>query len=237
MPYSILAREDHVLLVREMVVTKALPSMWRILMEHKRLSSKQIEMDNIITIQHPEEFKDGVRILMRTLRSKEGGKVNKPDRVAEKVVSRNREEFDKIFAHLMSKREGQERIYSTVDERDMDKAIRLFKYRQLDSDYFDKESRNSFYTDIFNRWISALQAPESRKGTLFMVDVDNDKETGDETPKILNEIVRESIEIVHEYPTKNGRHLILKPFNPSIVNFSVQKNGMMLWVYNNDKPE
>jgi hypothetical protein len=203
-------------------------------MEHKRLGPKQIEMDNIITIQHPEEFKDGVRILMRTLRSKEGGKVNKPDRVADKVVSRNREEFDKIFAHLMSKREGQERIYSTVDERDMDKAIRLFKYRQLDSDYFDKESRNSFYTDIFNRWISALQAPESRKGTLFMVDEDEGK---DDSLKIMDDITKNRIEIVHQYPTKNGWHLILKPFNPSTVHFDVQKNGMMLWVYNNDKPE
>lgn len=186
---------------------------------------------SIITIDHPQEFKEGVRILMRTLRSKEGGKLTGPDRVAEKLISKNAEEFDKCFAELMSRRVGQERIYSTVEARSLDKAIRIFKYRQLDAEYFDKESRDSFYVDIYNRWISALQNPGARSETYFMVDVDDGK---DDYNKIQVEILKNNITLVHDYFTKNGRHVILKPFNPALVTFDVQKNGMMLWVYNEE---
>jgi len=179
-------------------------------------------------IKHPDIFKEGVRILMLTLRSKEGGKSNLPDRSAKKMVSRNPAEFDKCMKILLEKRRGMERIYSTVDERDLDKAIRLFKERQLDNDYSDENSRIGFYVDIWNRFISSLQSPKARKGCLFMVDVDDDK---DEEVNIRKEIKEKRVDLVHEYPTKNGRHFILKPFNPNIVSFDCLKNHMMLWVY------
>ena len=62
-----------------------------------------------------------------------------------------------------------------------------------------------------------------------MVDVDGDK---DDEADIRMQIAENNIEIVHEYPTKNGRHLILNPFNPALVSFDIQKNGMMLLAYN-----
>lgn len=179
-------------------------------------------------IEHPEEFKDGVRILMLTLRSKDGGKMNNPDRVAVKLVSRNKEEFDKCFAKLLALRKGEERIYSTVDRRDLEKGIRLFKYRQLDAEYFDPASRISFYIDIYNRWISALQSPKSRAECKFMVDVDYPK---DDEQGIRDQIKELGLTLEHEYKTKNGKHFILKPFNPSLVNFDILTNHMMLWAY------
>lgn len=179
-------------------------------------------------IEHPESFKEGIRILMLTLRSKEGGKTNLPDRSAKKMISRNPEEFDKCMQILMDRRVGMERIYSTVDERDIDNAIRIFKGRQLDADYFDRESHVSFYVDIWNRWISSLQSPRARKGCLFMVDVDDDKQEED---NIRKSIEAHGFNLIHEYPTKNGRHFILEPFNPNLVEFDCLKNHMMLWVY------
>lgn len=183
-------------------------------------------------IEHPNSFKEGTRILMLTLRSKEGGKTNLPDRSAKKMISRNPEEFDKCMEILMERRQGMERIYSTVDERNLEKGIRIFKGRQLDSDYFDQESRLGFYVDIWNRWISSLQSTKAREGCLFMVDVDDDK---DEEDNIRLEIQNKELELVHEYPTKNGRHFVLKPFNPAIVSFTCLKNHMMLWVYEEEE--
>jgi len=201
---------------------------------------------NLILINHPEEFKQGVRILMRTLRSKDGGKKNNPDRVAEKLVSRSPEEFDKIFEHLLKNRKDQERIYSTVDARNLDKAIRKFKYDQLDADYFDKESRNSFYIDIYNRWISALQSPQSRDGTLFLIDIDNGE---NDEKKIRTDLealfqglsgmmggLQFVPKIVDDYRTKNGCHIITTPFNPSLFPHEVKKNSMILWAYEKESP-
>lgn len=181
---------------------------------------------DVITIQHPNEFKGGTRIMIRTNRSKENG--GKGEDVLEKVVTRSVDEFFDTFNAMSSRRSGQERIYSTVDERDVKKAIRIFKERQLDADYYDEESKESFYIDIHNRWISALQNPSAAKTSLFMVDVDE----GDDLEKIYQEISHNSLEILHEYDTKNGKHIILKPFNPKIVTFKIMQNGMMLLAYN-----
>lgn len=180
-------------------------------------------------IEHPESFKEGVRILMRTWRNKEGGNLGgRPDRKSKKLVSRNPKEFDECFNILMGDRIGMERIYSSVDQRDMEKGIRIFKQRMLDSDYYKKDERHGFYIDVYNRWISSIQSPQARKGKTFMVDVDDDK---NEEDSIREEIKEKGLELVHEYPTKNGRHFILKPFNPKTVSFEVLQNHMMLWVY------
>lgn len=187
-----------------------------------------------MNIEHPSQFKQGYRILMLILRSKEGGKVNKPDRVAKKVISRNETEFEEKFQKLLSIKKEGERIYSTIDERDIEKAIRTFKFRQLENDYADSNSHYDFYTDIWNRWISSLQAVTSKKGTLFLVDIDSDEENGQNVgaeERIRKEISDNKLEIIHEYNTKNGKHIILKPFNPAIVSFQVQKNAMMLLSY------
>ena len=179
-------------------------------------------------INHPIEYKQGIRILMLTLRSKDGGKVTKPDRIARKLISRNEEEFDKHLNSLIKIAKENERIYVTLDARDMNKAIRKFKEDQLQADYYDIDSRNSFYVDIYNRWISALQSPSSRVGTLFMVDVDYDK---DDITKIKEEIKKNNLVVVYDYKTKNGEHIILEPFNPSLVSFKCIKNQMMLWCF------
>ena len=179
----------------------------------------------------PLQFKQGVRILMLTLRGKEGGKITKPDRVSKKVISRNETEFDAMYEKLSLLRKGEERIYSTVDERNMEKAIRSFKERQLEADYYDQETKFSFYTDVWNRWISCLQSPKAKNGTLFLIDIDDEGENAQNVGKeeqIRQEIIKNSIEIVFEYPTKNGKHIITKPFNPALVSFQIQKNAMML---------
>jgi len=123
-------------------------------------------------IEHPQQFKQGIRILILMIRGKDGGHCQ-PDHSAKKMISNNESEFNQCFEKLSSMRKENERIYFTTDKRDINKAIRLFKQRQLDADYFDDESKKSFYIDIWNRWIGCLQNPSCRAETLFLVDIDD----------------------------------------------------------------
>lgn len=182
-------------------------------------------------LQHPDQFKEGVRILMRVLRNKDGG-VGNVDRHSKKLVSRNPQEFDKHLERLILDKTPNERIYSTVDMRDMGKAIRTFKTEQLNNDYNLEDIRNDFYIDVYNRWISALQQPSARATSLFLWDCDTAEQYAD-VQQVLFAI---KAPICHRYETKNGGHIITSPFNYTILDkFSyqplVKKNAMMLWVY------
>lgn len=179
----------------------------------------------------PKQFKQGIRLLMLTYRGKEGGLKTRPDRVAIKKLSRNEQEFDKIFSELqeeMKKSDKPLRIYSSVNSRDIKKAIREFKERQLEADYFDEESKNQFYFDIKNRWISSLMKPSCRNETFFLFDAD------DLTRWTIGEAIdklEESTDVIWHYKTKNGYHIITKPFNPNDLkeNFGeIKKDGLML---------
>ena len=161
------------------------------------------------------------------LRGKDGGPCQ-PDHSAKKLISKNEEQFDKNFEKLSAIKKPEERIYFTTESRDIKKAMRLFKQRQLDADYFDDDNKQAFYLDIWNRWISCLQNPSCRTETLFLVDIDDDK---DDRESINKEIIDNNLEIIYAYPTKNGQHLILKPFNPNLVSFECKKNSLMLLEY------
>ena len=108
------------------------------------------------------DFMSGYRLIMLTQRSKEGGKVNKPDRVAKKKISTNKEEFLEIvkeFKEIKDKSNNPLRIYSSVNSRDINKAIREFKYRQLEADYYVEKSKTGFYLDIKNETEEPFDAP------------------------------------------------------------------------------
>lgn len=186
-------------------------------------------------LTHPEQFTNGVRILMRVLRTKDGG-VGNVDRHAKKLVSRNPKEFEECLARLVDDMLPTERIYSTVDMRDMSKAIRTFKTEQLSNDYNPEHVRDDFYIDVYNRWISALQQPSARATSLFLWDCDTPEQYAD-VQQVLYAV---GAAIVHRYDTKNGGHIITAPFNYTILDRNdyqplCKKNAMMLWVYQDNK--
>ena len=173
-----------------------------------------------------EQFSDGVRMIMLCQRNKEGRNTNKTDRASIRKISTNKEEFLKIYNEFLEiKNNSKEplRIYSSVNKRDINKAIRTFKFEQLEADYYDEESRNNFYFDIKNRWISCLTQQKCKLESNFLIDADFefDKESKEILNKTILEDVRTSlkdlnVEILLEYPTKSGFHLVTKPFNPSL---------------------
>lgn len=180
-------------------------------------------------IQHPSEFKQGVRIVMLVLRNKDGG-LAKPDHGAKKIITMNEVEWDKAVAELKERAELNdigERIYASVDARNVGKAIHEFKRRQLDADMYDESGKTKFYLDIKNRFISCLASPPSRASKLFLIDCDSDEELRHARGY---EIVRDNW--IHFYPTKNGYHVITKPFNPNLISrLEIKQNAMMLVGY------
>lgn len=157
------------------------------------------------------EFTDGIRVLFLIHRNKEGGETNNTK--TRKVITTNRDEFSKELLKLVDEKERSEipyRIYSSVNPRNIDKAIRQFKYEQLDADYYGTEQLHNFYLDIKNRWIGCLMQPKQKAGSLFLFDVDDidGKDMCGETLKVLHDQT-----IIKQYKTKNGWHIITMPFN------------------------
>lgn len=155
----------------------------------------------------------GIRVIMLTLRPKDGGIGGRPDRVAYKIISRNEEEFKEKLNHVLEKWTDGQRIYVNVNNRDMAKAIRSFKQAQLNNDYQDEDSKNWFYIDIWNRWVSALMQPSSKSESWFLIDIDNDDKYGITKEFVVKRLQENNILIIDTYQTKNGWHVITAPFN------------------------
>ena len=173
------------------------------------------------------DITSGYRMLMLIDRSK-NGKDRNPKKSVRKI-SKNRKEFVEILQEFLDIKKEGERIYSCVNERDINKAIRIFKQNQLDADYYDEESRYSFYLDIKNRWISAIMRPQAKKESYFLLDIDTkDKKEVDEIKTRLCKISSNFI----KYETKNGYHIICPPFNPELLTgVEIKKDGMLLLDY------
>lgn len=157
------------------------------------------------------DFTDGYRTLFLIHRHKEGGETNNTK--AEKIITKDSKEWLKKLEELLRKKMTSDipyRIYGSLNERNFEKAIRQFKYEQLDADYFTMEQEHGFYLDLKNRFFGCLMQPASRQTSLFLFDVDNEegRDVMGETLQVLP-----NDHIIKQYPTKNGWHIITKPFD------------------------
>lgn len=186
-----------------------------------------------------KQFSDGIRMIMICQRNKEGRNTNKSDRYSKRKISTYSEEFFKIlkeFQEIKNNSDEPLRIYSCVNKRDIKKAIRNFKQKQLDADYYDEYSKNNFYFDIKNRWVGSLMKQSSRAETKFLIDVDSiikESENWD-ISYIEEHLEKIGVKIILKYPTKNGFHIITEPFNPNLFNHEfgeVKKDALLLLDY------
>ena len=185
------------------------------------------------------KFSDGVRMIMILQRGKEGGVKDEPQHSAHKKITTNTDEFFKVldeFKDIKSKSKLPLRIYSCVNKRSIKKAIREFKTRQLDIDYADEREHKLFYLDIKNRWISCLMKPSCREETFFLIDIDDNKvvSIADTIIYAKRKLEELDIKIICTYLTKNGSHIITKPFNPALWDNDlgeIKKDGLLLLDY------
>ena len=104
-------------------------------------------------IEKFSSYTSGVRMLMLIQRGKEGGKGETNNKKTVRRITTNSGEFRNSLIELLEikeKKKGIYRIYSCVNSRNINKAIRIFKQRQLDADYFAEDQKYKFYTDIKN---------------------------------------------------------------------------------------
>lgn len=173
--------------------------------------------------QIPEFLIDGYRGILLIRRNKDGEPGN-AQRRAFKQISSNADHWRKIiaqFQHLQQTSHPDYRIYSSVNPRNMSKAIHEFKRRQLEFDYGNNAELDEFYRDIENRFFSCLMNPGCKERSFFLIDCDSKQEYQDALNKIPEE------HVVFDYATKNGRHLITTPFNPNEINVPIKKDDLL----------
>lgn len=169
----------------------------------------------------PNSFKEGCRLILLLERNKEGGRGSERNR-SKRKISNTIEEYDAIVSEFIAEATLSDvplRVYASVNTRDRDKGIREFKRQQLDADYYDNESKYSFYNDCRNRWIGSLMKHSSRGTAFFLIDCDTQEEKIDAE----RQLSERNIVPVFSYPTKNGQHIITQPFNPN--GFSIGDSG------------
>lgn len=181
-------------------------------------------IDNLDAI--PESFKSGVRGIMLLHRNKDGSiETGNSQRKSFKKISRDADEWTQIVTSFRSQQQcgnPDYRIYASVNQRDITKAIHVFKQRQLDNDYGNMWEMHWFYIDIQNRFFSCLMNPQCRAENNFLIDCDTDEEYKHAILQLPTEY------ILMDYPTRNGRHIITLPFNPNERTIPVKKDEMML---------
>lgn len=181
----------------------------------------------LTTIDHPERFRDETRVLMLKSRHKDGHE-NERQIVR---VTHSATHFNSTLAELALMARDGERIYGSAGARDMQKAVRLFKHRQLDADYDDDPLR--FYRGINERWVSALMAPTSQMDKLWLFDADSLRDVDAVTAELDRHYDRPTPP--YSYQSKSGVHIVVQPFDRSKLSSEVRamihENPIILWAF------
>lgn len=120
------------------------------------------------------------------------------------------------------------RLYGCMNDRKLDRSINMFRHRELD---LQPDDKIKFYSKINNTFCSCLMKPENKLSKYMLLDIDvNDT---NEVDKFVSDNL---IQIILTYPSKNGWHYIVNPFNIMLANgyktFKVLKDGLLLlnWI-------
>lgn len=169
------------------------------------------------------DLKSGTRVILLRERKKDGaGSSRKLIR-----ISSNEREWDEAVEELVWRMRPGERVYASLCARNVPAASRLLKHRIID---LETGSDPLFFEKLNTRWSSCLMNPSCELDKKWMFDCDNPDEYV-QVAEALN-----SVGVPYEeYATKNGRHVIVKPFNRTTVPFRVvqliQHNPLALIAY------
>lgn len=201
--------------------------------ELKNIKEEFIAAANVIADAH-DAFTGGCRVLFLIQRHSDGGHTNNSK--LRSYISRNESEWLNACAKLLQEKSEYPhlplRIYQSLNARNIEKGIMHFKHAMLDADYYAIDQRQSFYLDVRNRIISALMKPPSAAESFFLYDCDTQDELVLET---LRQDLQKHTNIVHEYPSKSGVHIITGAFNPNLIKLppeiEFKKDAMMLLAF------
>jgi hypothetical protein len=176
-------------------------------------------------IDHPERFKTGTRVLLLKARHKDGA-------ITERQlfrVTHTADQFDRALREFADCSKPNERIYGAAGARDLKKAARLFKERQLAAEY-DADPM-AFYRSLEDRWLSALMSPRSQEQKLWLFDCDSPEDEQAASRELQTHYDKPTAP--YRYASKSGTHVIVEPFDTSRLSQAVRKlvheNALMLW--------
>lgn len=177
-------------------------------------------------------FITGTRYLTMLHRSKDDGPATEYKRRGAYFVVHDEAEYLNALVRLLTLQivsSKPYRIYASVNSRNIAKAEKAFKMDMLVTDFDAGENKRWFWERLPSKWISALMQPGSRDGSLFLIDIDGE---GDITAPALKWLGEHNVEIIKQYKTPNGWHVITKPFNPNdyseILLGEIKKDGLLL---------
>lgn len=196
-----------------------------------------------------EWFKEGVRIVMLIHRKKDGGQAT-TDRKSNRIITNNSEEFDAAVRRLKESIADcamPYRIYSSVNARDVKKAIRMFKIKTVDLEAHGDNQTLYFYTpeveslpkgltpkdnpleafnlgQATNHFLSCLANPQCKETNLFLIDHDSKNGIG----RLVAELDRIT-DVIEVRETANGYHVITEPYNPALTpDLEIKRDAMLL---------
>lgn len=178
-------------------------------------------------LTHPATYKSGARLLVLRSRNKDGA-------TSLRTITRasfSEADFDQQLDALVDLLRPGERIYASAGARDVPKAIRLFKERQLAADY-DPDTA-AFYRNIEQRWFSALMDTRCQAEKIWLFDCDS----ADDTVLVRKDLSQlEGLSAPpYDYATKSGTHFIVPAFDKSRLTDHtralIHDNALMLWAF------
>lgn len=175
-------------------------------------------------------FTGGCRYLTLLHRSKDDGPASEYKRRGAYFVTHSESEYYDALVRLLTLKSISSkpyRLYASANARNISKAEKAFKMDILTTDFDGGENKKWFWERLPSKWVSALMQPGSRQGSGFLIDIDGE---GDITAPVLKWLAEHKIEVLKQYKTPNGWHLITPPFNPNEYNAGgeIKKDALLL---------
>lgn len=181
------------------------------------------------------EFYNGVRVQMLLDRS--NNNINKGSkRWVNKLISYNKDSMLENVEKLLLQQEAignpAVRLYSCVNARKMDHAIRMFQHKMIDLPWSDGIERQRFFRNLNSEFVSCLMKPENSLRAYYMLDLDCDKSVPAYVQALDHHCKIHNLPVLTKRETPNGFHYILAPFDVRIFeNYNgveVKQDGLVI---------
>src|SRR3982751_6178303 len=139
-----------------------------------------------------KDFNSGVRVMMQidrgVMNSNKGSR-----RWINKIITTNEAEWINALNRLIGMQyylnEPDIRLYACLNDRKIDKAIKMFKHKQID---LNEDMKERFYSRINDAFASCLMKPENKNSKYFLLDIDSKEQF-----EVDDFVKREKIEVIH----------------------------------------
>jgi len=181
---------------------------------------------------------DEVLLMIAIARKKYNEKLKSEEVVFREVVDAEnwKRKYKKLLTlvrHYPSRAKPEDySVYITYNPRSLLKALRLFKMRLVEWEFSAINSKNLTHClmhlkKLDREFISCLQKPEARSRKWhFLIDIDD----ASKLDLVREQIEKLNLEVCAESRTKNGVHILVKPFNlmlwKPIEDVEVKRDGL-----------